>query len=169
MFKWLYKKGHKSSIKKIFENININPNSYPEELLDEAIIQINEDVKSIQKEESLGFNESVRVEKTKLTSLAYILSLNTELHIMLNSETYKEVSTSHYETKLDMLQYLGAKDNMLYLEVFVDIKATLGRKIFRVEFENIKILLNKYNQPNYIDDIIELIKSTDLGISNAFD
>ena len=64
---------------------------------------------------------------------------------MLNSETYKEVSTSHYETKLDMLQYLGAKDNMLYLEVFVDIKATLGRKIFRVEFENIKILLNNHN------------------------
>ena len=97
MFKWLYKKGHKSSIKKIFENININPNSYPEELLDEAIIQINEDVKSIQKEESLGFNESVRVENTKLTSLAYILSMNTELHIMLNSETYKEIPTSHYE------------------------------------------------------------------------
>ena len=169
MFKWFYKKGHKSSIKQIFENFNINPNSYPEELLDEAIMQINEDVKLIQKEESLGFNESVRVEKTKLTSLTYILSLNTELHMMLNSETYRDLPTSHYKTRLDMLQYLAGKDNMLYFEVFVDIKATLGRKFFKVEFDNIKILLNKYNQPNYIDDIIELIKSTTLGISNAFD
>ena len=58
---------------------------------------------------------------------------------------------------------------MLYLNAFVDTSSTLGRRLFKKDFYNIKILLNKYNQPNYINDIIESIKSTTLGISNAFD
>ena len=53
---------------------------------------------------------------------------------------------------------------MLYLNAFVDTSSTLGRRLFKKDFYNIKILLNKYNQPNYINDIIESIKSTTLGI-----